>query len=111
MKVKMLDDPCTYLVTSESDGEVSYVVDLCLYPLGHDADGNMDFNGACISTRGKDEWLEHGCSDFIYRCLPNLKVPGNTKVYRCKHCRAGRDYAFRSLLPYVAKQRPQQKED
>jgi hypothetical protein len=113
MKVRMLDsDPCCYLVSSESDNGVEYVVDLCLHPLGLDEDGNQDFNGACISTRGTSEWTEAGCRDFVYRCAPMLKKPENKgKVYRCKHCRAARDYAFRLLLPYVAKSRPNQKED
>lgn len=108
MKVRMEDnDPCLYCVSSESDGGTEYVVDLCLHPLGLDEDGNMDFNGACICTRGPNEWLEVGCKDFTYRCAPNLKKPENAgKVFRCKHCRAARDYAFRLLLPYVAKSRP-----
>ena len=101
------NDPCHYLVSSESDSGVEYLVDLCAYPIGLDAEGNMDYNGACISTRGKEEWLEHGCRDFIYRCEPNLKKSENMgKRFRCKHVRCARDYAFKLLLPYIAKNRP-----
>lgn len=108
MTVKHLDnDPCVYLVTSESDGGKEYVVDICVHPIGLDKDGNMDYNGACISTRTGEEWLEYGCADFRYRCQPNLDKPENMgKVFRCKHIRASRDYAFKVLLPYIAKNRP-----
>lgn len=108
MKVRMLDnDPCSYIVSSESDNGVEYVVDLCLHPLGLDPDGNEDFNGACISTRKPNEWTEQGCSDFVYRCAPMLKKPENKgKTFRCKHIRKSREYAFKLLLPYVASNRP-----
>lgn len=110
MNVKLEgNDPCVYIVSSETDAGLEYIVDLCVHPLGLDKDGNMDYNGACIGTRGKDEWLEHGCRDFIFRCEPAIRKPENMgRIYRCKHVRAARDYAFRLLLPYIAKNRPQQ---
>lgn len=101
------NDPCTYVVSSESDSGIDYVVDLCQHPIGLDSEGNMDYNGACISTRGPKEWTQFGCRDFIYRCEPRLKEPNNMgKIFRCKHIRCARDYAFRLLLPYIAKNRP-----
>lgn len=108
MKVRIDDnDPCRYVVSSESEAGAEYIVDICQNPIGLDSDGNMDFNGACICTKRENEWLQHGCKDFVYRCEPNLRKPENMgRVYRCKHCRAARDYAFRVLLPYVAKNRP-----
>ncbi len=110
MKVRLLDnDPCQFLVTSESDGGKSYVVDLCAYPIGLDAEGNMDFNGACISTRTDEEYTMYGCKDFTYRCQPALNRAENMgKTFRCKHVSSAREYAFKLLLPYMAKNRPNQ---
>jgi len=88
--------PHRFWVTSESEGEKQYCVELNAYPLGLNAQGDMVFNGACIATidpnGGPDEG-HHGCRDFIYRCEPKLKRPENMgRVHRCKHCRQVRDY-------------------
>jgi hypothetical protein len=108
VKVRIDDnDPCRYIVSSESEAGAEYIVDLCKYEIGLDSEGNMDFNGACVCTRRNEEWLEHGCKSFIFNCEPELKKPSNMgKVFRCKHVRAAREYAFRLLLPYIAKNRP-----
>lgn len=116
MKVRIDDnDPCRYVVSSESDSGKEYVVDLCRYPLGKDAEGNLIFNGACVATQGdcKHEG-EHvmGCRDFVFRCEPLLRRERNVgKAFRCKHCRAARDYALTCLLPYLAKNRPNVREE
>lgn len=108
MKVRMEGaDPCLYLVSSQSDMGKEYLVDICANPLGLDEEGNMRFNGACIQTRTPDEWREYGCESFRYTCQPKLDKPENMgKVFRCLHCRAAMDYAFKLLLPYIAKNRP-----
>jgi hypothetical protein len=108
MKVRQEDnDPCRYIVSSESDGDTEYVVDICMNPIGLDEYGRMKFNGACVETHKPNEWLEVGCPDFRYRCNRGLKNPANAgKTFRCKHCVAAREYAFGSLLPFVAKNRP-----
>ncbi len=109
MRVEMDgNDPCRFWVTSESDSNEKYIVDLCEYPIGLDQDGNMDFNGVCGLTNARI----HGCRDFIYRCEPMLKKPQNMgKVFRCKHLRCARDYAFKLLLPHLAKNRVNLPED
>ena len=106
MKVRLDGDSlCSYIVSSESETDVEYVVDLCAHPLGLDADGNMQFNGACVMTRKNDEWIEHGCRDFIFRCEPIIKrlQPGEIKFHRCKHLKYASEYAFKLLLPHLAK--------
>ncbi len=94
MNVRPEDNSTTrFWVTSESDGDTEYLVEAAQFKLGLNSHGVMKFNGACIGTKSPEEWLEVGCKDFLYRCEPKLKKPENAgKVYRCKHCRAVREY-------------------
>jgi hypothetical protein len=99
--------PRLFWVTSETEGEDSYIVDLCANELGIDQDGNMIFNGKCGGPNG-----ERGCKDYYYRCGPSLKKPENAgKVYRCKHIRSARDYALNLLLPHIKKTDPNIEEE
>jgi len=108
MRVRMDDsNPARYWVTSEDDPDNEYCVDICDFPLGHDKDGIMNFNGSCFMTKTPDQYLYHGCKNFLYRCLPRLKKPefmGMT--FRCKHCTAAEEYALRLLKPYIKRANP-----
>lgn len=100
----MGSDLCHFLVSSQSDTGKEYVVNICLHEIGLDADGNMDYNGACLETRTESEFSPHGCEHFRYKCEPKLKDPNNMgKVFRCAHIRAARDQAFKIMLPHLAK--------
>lgn len=102
------NDPCRYWVSSESDGGVEYLVDLCEHEVGLDPDGVMEFNGVCGLTNERI----HGCRDFIFRCEPLLKKPENMgKIFRCKHIRCAEAYALKLLKPYMRASRPNLHED
>lgn len=102
------NDPCRYLVSSESEGNKEYIVDLCEYPRGTDENGVTIFNGACGLTHDRIM----GCKDFIFRCEPQLKKPENKgKIFRCKHIKVVRDYALTLLLPHLNAHRPNLPED
>lgn len=109
MKVRIDDsDLCRYWVSSESDGDKEYIVDLCEYPRGVDVEGNLVLNGACGLTNERI----HGCRDFSFRCERELKNPANAgKIFRCKHIRCAREYALTILLPHLSKMRPNTHED
>lgn len=117
MKVR-IDDNCPHRmwVTSEEDGSREYCVELGKYPVGLNEHGVMVYNGACIMTSDpnaeKHELGMHGCKDFIYRCEPKLKKPENMgKVFRCKHCRAAREFALDFIVPHLLKIDPNIDED
>jgi hypothetical protein len=99
-------DPCRYWVSSESDGGVEYIVDLCEEEIGVGEDGVREFNGVC-GLGGI-----HGCQDFYYRCRVQLKDPANKgKIFRCKHIIAAEKYALRLLKPYMRANRVNLPED
>lgn len=101
MKVRMDDNcPHQFWVSSESDGNVEYCVELGAYPLGVNEHGIPAFNGACGRTPARI----CGCRDFKFRCEPKLKNPNNAgKAFRCKHCRAVREFALDLLIPHLVK--------
>lgn len=89
------DYPTRLVVHSESDGDGSYLVDLCAFPYGKDDQGNLLFNGACQ------------CRNFVFNCEPLLKKPDNAgRVYRCKHIRWARDNVLDYLLPVMKSHDP-----
>ncbi len=94
MTVRSADNSTTqFWVSSESDGNVEYLVDVGRYPLEPNQYGDMVFNGACIATKGPDLWEQHGCRNFLFKCEPNMKKPENAgKVCRCKHITCVRNY-------------------
>ena len=90
MTGEIYDKPTRILVHSESDGESSYLVDLCAYPVEVAPDQRV-CNGVCQ------------CRDFIYRCEPKLKRPEHAgKIFRCKHLRWARENCFDTILLYLA---------
>jgi hypothetical protein len=95
MRVRPDENPRRFWVSSESDGEREYCVELNKWPLGLNKSGDMVFNGSCIATmdpNGMDEG-HYGCKDFIYRCEPKLRRPDNMgRAFRCKHIIAVRDH-------------------
>jgi hypothetical protein len=100
------NDPCRYWVSSERDGDVEYIVDICENERGLDLEGIPIFNGTC-GLAGV-----HGCEDFFYRCRNNLKDPANKgKIYRCKHINAAEAYALKLLKPHMRRNRPNTHED
>lgn len=100
MECEIYDYPTRILVHSETDGEASYLVDLCAFPYAKDKRGDSLFNGACQ------------CKSFIFRCEPQLKKPENKgKVFRCKHIRHARDNALDYLLPFMCKADPNNPEE
>lgn len=94
MQGEIYDYPTRLLVVSETDGDhASYLVDLCAYRVG------SVFNGACQ------------CKSFMYRCRPQIKLPGNDKICRCKHIRWARENALDFILPHLAAADPNPPED
>ena len=99
---------CRFIVSSESDHSLDYVVDLCEYPIGLNENGTMVFNGACGLTHARIQ----GCADFRFRCEPKLKDPSNMgKAFRCKHITAARAAALDFVLPHLKKADPNVHED
>lgn len=83
------DSPNRILVHSETDGEASYLVDLCAYPVEVEP-GKVVCNGVCQ------------CKNFIYQCGPKLKQPEHAgKIFRCKHLRWARENCFDTILLYL----------
>jgi hypothetical protein len=91
-----------FVVSSESEADAEYHVDLCAFPLGADANGITIFNGSC----GFGDI--NGCADFRYRCLKNLKHNPERKMFRCKHIKAARQVALDIVLQFVEKTDPNQ---
>lgn len=88
------DYPTRILVNSEEHPEEeAYLVDLCGYKVGN------VFNGVCQ------------CKDFVFRCEPRLKRPGNTIICRCKHIRYAREIVLDYVLPAMRKHDPNIDED
>ncbi len=103
MKVRLDDNCChRFWVSSETDGEREYCVELGSYPLGLNEHGVMVYNGACVATidpNGREEG-HHGCRDFVFRCEPKLKRPENMgKTFRCKHLKCAREVALDFIVP------------
>lgn len=109
MKVRLAgNDLCSYIVSSESESDKEYEVDICLYPVGRDEDGDMLFNGACVCTRTDNQWVEWGCEDWRFRCEPRIKKhrpEDGIKFYRCKHIDEARTYALKIITPKLAESR------
>ena len=100
LRGEIFDYPTRVLVNSEEKPEEVYLVDLTALPRGIDHDGYMQFNGSCQ------------CKDFIYRCLPKLKIPENKgMICRCKHLRYAREHALSFILPELKKADPNTDED
>lgn len=93
MTGEIYDYPTRILVHSESDGDSSYLVDLCAYPVKPDG-APVVFNGSCQ------------CKGFYYNCEPNLKTPNNNKVCRCKHIRWARENCLDFILPKMREMDP-----
>jgi hypothetical protein len=104
MTVRMDDNcPHQFWVSSETAGGEEYCVELAAYPLGLNEHGIPAFNGACGRTAARIR----GCKDFIFRCEPKLKNPVNAgKTFRCKHCRAVREFALDLVVPYLVRADP-----
>ncbi len=103
MKVVM-DESCPhrFWVTSESEQDKSYQVELGKFPVGLNEQGVMVFNGACICTKTPDAWYEYGCEDFRFRCEPKLKDPRNMgKRFQCKHIKSSREFALDFIVPHL----------
>ena len=89
MTGEIYDHPSRLLVKSRSDSNVSYLVDLCKYPVGV-APGVVICNGTCQ------------CSDFIYRCEPKLKKPEYMgRIFRCAHLNWARENCLDFILNYM----------
>ena len=102
------NSPCRFIVTSESEQDKEYVVDLCEYPLGVDENGVMIFNGACGLTHARIQ----GCADFRFRCEPKLRNSANgSQPHRCKHIVFARSCALDFVLPFLKKADPNIHED
>lgn len=112
MNVRMDDNcPHRFWVSSESDGDKEYCVELGRFPLGFSDQGAMIFNGACMATTdpnlSSDGPCMVGCRNFLYRCEPMLRKPENMgKVFRCKHIRAAREHALDLIIPFLVKADP-----
>ncbi len=108
MNCRIFDYPTRIVVSSESETDVEYVVDLCRFPVGLDQNGNMVFNGSC----GRSDLGVKGCRNFIYKCEPMLKKPENMgKIYRCKHIREAREHALDFILPKMCEMDPNKPEE
>lgn len=94
MKIRPDDNSLIrFWVTSESDSDVEYLVDLSKFHVGKNDHGDDVFNGACCCTRSPDSVEEFGCRDFVFRCEPKLKrATGIGHTYRCKHIILVRDF-------------------
>lgn len=107
-----MDENCPhrFWVSSESDGDREYCVELGAHPLGPNEQGVMIYNGACVATMDPnattdDGHTTHGCKDFVYNKQPKLrKFPGS--AFRCKHIRAAREFALDFLIPHLLKADP-----
>lgn len=93
MKGKVWDYPTRILVESESDSEDAYLVDLVEFKVGD------QYNGSCQ------------CKHFICDLRPRLRNPDNTSLYRCKHLRWAREHALDFVLPHMAANDPNIKEE
>jgi len=93
MTGEIWDYPTRIRVTSESDINDSYLVDLTDFPV------NGIFNGSCQ------------CQHFVCVLRPKIKTPGNTFLHRCKHLRWARDHALDFILPHLKAADPNIPED
>lgn len=87
MEVRMHDYPTRFHVSSRSEANKDYLVDLARYPIGTTPDGRVVYNGSC----GRSDLGAYGCRDFLFRCEPRLKDPKHMgQVFRCAHIHAAR---------------------
>jgi hypothetical protein len=107
------DDNSTtrFWVSSESEHEAEYLVELAENPIGRNPMGALIFNGACISTKKPESVTEWGCAHFRYKCESELKRPSNMgKSFRCKHIIFARNWmsslATDTLIAKLAEQNP-----
>lgn len=105
-----------FWVSSESEGDKEYLVELAAYPLGYNEHGSMRFNGACICTKSPEDQAMHGCPSFIYNQEPQLKRPDNKgKAFRCKHINFVRAYiesmSVDGMIEQLARLDPNLKDD
>jgi hypothetical protein len=92
MQGHVFDYPTRLLVHSESERDESYLVDLCAYPRGKNAEGFQIYNGSCL------------CRHFLFNLEPKLKDPQyDGKIFRCKHQKWARENVLDYLLPVMHK--------
>lgn len=103
MEVKIHDYPTRFFVTSRSESEREYLVDLARYPVGHTPDGRVVYNGSC----GRSDLGAYGCRDFLYRCEPKLKRPEYAgRIFRCAHIEAARAQCLDIMIDELHKRDP-----
>lgn len=90
MEAYVHDYPTRVMVSSRSDPNSWYLVDLCEHKVGE------EFNGSCqcghfLLGEGKRPSLKK-----------QLEAPGNTAIHRCAHIRYAREHALEILLPVLA---------
>lgn len=100
------DYPTRIYVSSQTDPNAEYLVDLCAYPVGRMPDGTPIFNGSC----GDPHQPETMCKHFRYKCNPVMKTPGNTRICRCAHIKWALDNAIIWLLPVMQKSDPNKRQ-
>ncbi len=91
------NDPTCWNVTSESEGEMTYGVDLCggdtYGPYAVRSENGVVYSGTCT------------CRHYTMVCLPEMRKSGFTVLRRCKHIRAVQEQALNMILPFFLKAR------